>query len=63
MLDIIFKTRTYDLCMYYANIGLEPLFKTSVNDNKTNFASNYSKKENTAKKALTKLIKKFENDE
>lgn len=63
MLDIIFKTRTYDLCMYYSNIGLEPLFKTSVNDNKTNFASNYSKKEKTAKKALDKLIKKFENDD
>lgn len=63
MLDIIFKTRTYDLCMYYSNIGLEPLFKASVNDNKTNFSSNYSRKEKGAKKALDKLIKKFEKDE
>ena len=63
MLDIIFKTRTYDLCMYYSTIGLEPLFKTSVNDNKNNFASNYSRKEKGAKKALDKLIVKFEKDE
>lgn len=63
MLDIIFKTRTYDLCMYYSNIGLEPLFKESVNSNKTNFASNYSKKEKSAKKTLDKLIAKFEKDE
>ena len=63
MLDIIFKTRTYDLCMYYSTIGLEPLFKTCVNDNKTNFASQYQKKENSAKKTLNKLISKFEKDE
>ncbi|MBQ7378667.1 MAG: extracellular solute-binding protein [Clostridia bacterium] len=63
MLDIIFKTRTYDLCMYYSNIGLEPLFKTSVNDNKTNFASNYSKKSKSAQKTLDKLIAKFAKDE
>ena len=63
MLDIIFKTRTYDLCMYYSNIGLEPLFKESVNSNKTNFSSNYSKKQKSAQKALDKLIAKFEKDE
>ena len=63
MLDIIFKTRTYDLCMYYSNIGLEPLFKESVNSNKQNFASSYSKKETGAKKTLSKLISKFEKDE
>lgn len=63
MLDIIFKTRTYDLCMYYSNIGLEPLFKESVNSNKTNFTSNYNKKEKGAKKALDKLIAKFEKDD
>jgi hypothetical protein len=63
MLDIIFKTRTYDLCMYYAEIGLEPLFKTSVNDGKNNFASNYSKKEKNANKMIQKLISKFEKDE
>ena len=63
MLDIIFKTRTYDLCMYYAEIGLEPLFKTSVNDGKNNFASNYSKKQKNANKMIQKLISKFEKDE
>ena len=63
MLDIIFKTRTYDLCMYYNNIGLEPLFKESVNNNKTNFSSNYSKKQKSANKAISKLIAKFEKDE
>ena len=63
MLDIIFKTRTYDLCMYYAEIGLEPLFKTCLNDNKNNFASQYSKKEKSANKAISKLIAKFEKDE
>ena len=63
MLDIIFKTRTYDLCMYYSNIGLEPLFKTCVNDNKTNFASQYQKKEKSANNTLKKLIAKFEKDD
>lgn len=63
MLDIIFKTRTYDLCMYYSTIGLEPLFKESVNNNKTNFSSNYSKKQKSAQKTLDKLIAKFEKDE
>ncbi len=62
MLDIIFKTRTYDLCMYYSEIGLEPLFKTCVNDNKNNFSSSYSKKEKSANKAISKLISKFEKD-
>lgn len=63
MLDIIFKTRTYDLCMYYNNIGLEPLFKTCVNDNTNNFSSSYSKKENNAQKTLNKLVSKFAKDE
>ena len=63
MLDIIFKTRTYDLCMYYAEIGLEPLFKTCVNGNKNNFASQYSKKEKSVNKTISKLITKFEKDE
>ena len=63
MLDIIFKTRTYDLCMYYAEIGLEPLFTTCVNDGKNNFASSYSKKEKGANKMIQKLIAKFEKDE
>ena len=62
MLDIIFKTRTYDLCMYY-NLGLEPLFKTCVNDNKANFSSNYSKKERSAQKTLDKLITKFAKED
>ena len=63
MLDIIFKTRTYDLCMYYSTLGLEPLFKTCVNNNKNNFSSNYSKKERSAQKTLDKLITKFAKDE
>ncbi len=63
MLDIIFKTRTYDLCMYYNNIGLEPLFKTCVNDNKPNFSSSYGKKEKGATKQLNTLIAKFEKDD
>ena len=62
MLDIIFKTRTYDLSMYY-NLGLEPLFKTCVNDNKANFSSSYSKAESRTKTTLKKLISKFEKDE
>lgn len=62
MLDIIFKTRTYDLCMYY-DLGLEPLFKTCVNNNKPNFSSNYTKQAGRAQKSLDKLIKKFAKDE
>ena len=62
MLDIIFKTRTYDLCMYYSEIGLEPLFKTCVNDNKNNFSSSYNAKLKSANKAISKLISKFEKD-
>lgn len=62
MLDIIFKTRTYDLCMYY-DLGLEPLFKTCVNNNKPNFSSNYTKQVNRAQRQLNKLIDKFAADE
>ena len=61
MLDIIFKTRTYDLSMYY-NLGLEPLFKACVNDNKPNFSSTYAKAARKAETTLGKLIKKFEKD-
>ena len=61
MLDIIFKTRTYDLSMYY-NLGLEPLFKACVNDNKPNFSSTYAKASRKAETTLGKLIKKFEKD-
>ena len=62
MLDIIFKTRTYDLSMYY-NLGLEPLFKACVNDNKTNFSSTYAKASSKAEKSLKKLISKFDKDD
>jgi hypothetical protein len=62
MLDIIFKTRTYDLSMYY-DMGLEPLFKQSVNGNKKNFTSTYSKQEAKTEKKLAQLIKKFEADQ
>ena len=58
MLDIIFKTRCYDMSIYY-DLGLEPLFKESVNDNKTNFASNYNKKASKAEYKLESLLKKF----
>lgn len=62
MLDIIFKTRSYDLSMYY-DMGLEPLFKAAVNANKKNFTSTYGKQENKTKKKLDQLIKKFEADQ
>ena len=62
MLDIIFKTRTYDLSMYY-DLGLEPLFKAAVNDNKTNFTSTYGKQEKKAEKKLGTLVEKFAKEE
>ena len=62
MLDIVFKTRTYDLSMYY-DLGLEPLFKASVNSNKANFTSAYSKLEKKAQKKLDSLVDKFANEE
>ena len=62
MLDIIFKTRCYDLCMYY-DLGLEPLFKASVNDNKANFSSTYGRQASKAEKKLGQLVKKFAQDE
>ena len=61
MLDIIFKTRCYDMSIYY-DLGLEPLFKESVNSNKTNFSSAYAKQSSKAQKNLDKLLYSFSKD-
>jgi hypothetical protein len=62
MLDIIFNNRCYDMSVYY-DLGLESLFKTCVNENKTNYTSAYAKQSSKAQKALDKLIYNFAKDD
>ena len=41
MLDLIFQHRTYDMGMYFADLGMNSLFSTCVATNKDNFASSF----------------------
>ena len=59
MLDIIFKGRTYDLAMYYQNLGLVEAFKKCVNEGSTGFSTEYNKVKGSAQQTLGKINKKF----
>lgn len=59
MLDIIFKGRTYDLAMYYQNLGLVEAFKTCVNSGSTGFATEYGKVKASATTYLRTLTNRF----
>ena len=58
MLDIIFAGRTYDLAMYYSNLGLVNAFKESVNNGKE-FATEYKRVQGAAGQYISKLVKRF----
>ena len=59
MLDIIFKGRTYDLAMYYQNLGLVEAFKTCVNNGSTGFATEYGRVKSSASTYLRTLTNRF----
>lgn len=61
MLDLIFNGRTYDIAMYYSDLGLVQAFKTCVNDNNAGFSSKYTSASKRAKTQLNSLVKRLKN--
>ena len=61
MLDIIFSNRTYDLVNYYSELSLAGTFQGAVSKGNNSFSSSYNSASKKAEKALSKLIKKFED--
>lgn len=59
MLDLIFQNRVYDMGMYFNQLGLGELFKTSVNGNDDKFSSSYSSASRTFNNKVKSILKKL----
>lgn len=60
MIDIILRSRVYDIGYVYSSIGLSTMFNGLVRTGKTDLASRYASVSTKAKKALDNIIKKYE---
>lgn len=61
MLDLIFQGRTYDIAMYYDDLGLVQAFKTCVNSNSAGFSSKYTAASKRANSQIKSLVKRLNN--
>ena len=59
MIDIILKSRVYDVGYIYSSIGLAEMFKQLVTNGSTSFGSSYEKNKTKAAKALKKIVDKY----
>jgi hypothetical protein len=59
MLDLIFQNRIYDMAMYFATLGLDNVFKNSVNANDDKFSSSYSGTSKTFNNKVKGILRKL----
>lgn len=59
MLDIILKSRTYDIGYLYTSLDLANVFKNLVVQGSSDFVSSFNRKEKSATKALDRIYKAY----
>lgn len=59
MLDIIFRTRVYDMAMYFTQLNMADIFSAAALSSSPNFSSNYSKASRTFDKQIKTIMKKL----
>lgn len=59
MLDIIFQNRTYDMAMFFTDLGFNSLFSTCVIENSDNFSSKYSSNSKRFDRQIGNILKKI----
>ncbi len=57
MLDLIFQNRTYDMAMYFTDLGFSGLFSDCVIGNTDNFSSKYSSNSKRFDRQVEKILK------
>ena len=60
MLDLIFLHRTYDMAMYFTNLGLSGLFSDAVMSKGSDFSSQYKSKSKNFNSQIARLLKKLQ---
>lgn len=61
MLDLIFLNRTYDMAMYFTQLGLNGLFENAVLSAGSNFASAYASNSKRFDKQVATILRKLQN--
>ena len=57
MLDLIFLHRTYDMAMYFTNLGFASLFESAVLSSGSNFASSYASNSKRFDKQVANILR------
>ena len=60
MLDLIFLHRTYDMAIYFTNLGFASLFSDSVNSTGGNFSSSYKSASKKFDKQIANILRKLQ---
>ncbi|MBQ9151996.1 MAG: hypothetical protein IJX72_07075 [Clostridia bacterium] len=60
MLDLIFQHRTYDMAMYFTNLGFASLFSDAVASSGDNFSSKYSSASRGFDKKVSSILRKLQ---
>lgn len=63
MLDLIFQNRTYDMAMYFTDLGMNSLFSSCVSAKKDNFASSFKSVSTRFDRKLNGILKKLEQQD
>ncbi|MBO5510139.1 MAG: hypothetical protein J6B24_00230 [Clostridia bacterium] len=61
MLDLIFLNRTYDMAMYFTQLGFGNLFADAVLSSGSNFASSYASNSKRFDKQIATILRKLQN--
>ena len=61
MLDLIFLNRTYDMAMYFTQLGFGNLFADAVLSSGSNFASSYASNSKKFDRQIANILRKLQN--
>lgn len=61
MLDLIFLNRTYDMAMYFTQLGFANLFAEAVLSSGSNFASSYAANSKKFDRQINNILRKLQN--
>ena len=61
MLDLIFLHRTYDMAMYFTQLGFNSLFESAVLSSGSNFASSYAAQSKRFDRQITSILRNLQN--
>jgi hypothetical protein len=61
MLDLIFLHRTYDMAMYFTQLGFNGLFENAVLSSGSNFASSYAAQSKRFDRQIASILRNLQN--